>query len=167
MVLSDQLVTLAAVVVGAGMTYLTTKASERSQFNREMKIRWDQRRLEVYASYAMNVKLVEVLAKRAFAARSGRDPDYRSFEQLFRDVREVEERRSTLFEQVMLIGDPLTIEAAHELNQCLWRLEGAATKEQLIDPDQWDEWSRDYVSALNAFHGRARTALEVNSPSSP
>jgi hypothetical protein len=76
-------------------------------------------------------------------------------------MRTAETERSRAFEQVMLLGDTATIEAAHELNERLWRLERPARGAEEIGKDAWHERSDEWLVALNEFHAHARQGLGV------
>jgi hypothetical protein len=52
----DQAITVLAVLAGAASTYIFTRLSERDRFSRDMKLRWDQRRLDAYAVYIAATK---------------------------------------------------------------------------------------------------------------
>jgi len=55
-IMSTQLLVLAGVVIGALASYLTTTANEKARWKRTLDSRWDDRRVEAYASYAQAVK---------------------------------------------------------------------------------------------------------------
>jgi hypothetical protein len=54
--LINQVAVLLGVIIGALGSYLTTAATERARWKRALDSRWDDRRVEAYASYAQSVK---------------------------------------------------------------------------------------------------------------
>jgi len=66
----SQLLVLAGVIVGALASYLTTAAAERARWKRALDSRWDDRRVEAYASYAQTVKDLITISSRIYAGRN-------------------------------------------------------------------------------------------------
>lgn len=161
MALVEQLVTVGAVMAGAAGSYLTTRLADRDRFKRDLKVRWDERRLDAYAVYVTAVKRVQRcswLLLSAYFDGDARDDR----EAQLAEMRTAEAERSRAFEQVMLLGDGDTIGAAHELNQRLWKLENPARGEGEITRDVWQRRSDDWVAALNDFHTHARRGLGIS-----
>jgi hypothetical protein len=65
----SQLLVLAGVIIGALASYLTTAATERARWRRTLDSRWDDRRVDAYASYAKVVKDMISISSRIAAAR--------------------------------------------------------------------------------------------------
>jgi len=69
MQLINQAPVLLGVIIGALGSYLTTGATERARWKRALDSRWDDRRVEAYASYAQAVKRMIKLSGRIAAGR--------------------------------------------------------------------------------------------------
>jgi hypothetical protein len=67
--LSNQLLVLLGVIIGALGSYLATAATERARWKRALDSRWDGRRVEAYASYGQAVKRMIMIASRIAAGR--------------------------------------------------------------------------------------------------
>jgi hypothetical protein len=158
--LAEQLVTVGAVLVGAAGSYLTSRLADRDRFRRDLLVRWDERRLDAYVLYVTAVKHVYRCAQQALSAHfEDRDPEDR--DALLAEMRAAEADRSRAFEQVVLLGDAATVQAAHTLNDRLWKLERPARSAEEIDQDTWHQRSDTWVVALNDFHFHARQGLGV------
>ncbi|MDQ0776983.1 hypothetical protein QF026_005449 [Streptomyces aurantiacus] len=158
--LAEQLVTIGAVLAGAAGSYFTTRRTERDRFERDLLVRWDAHRLDSYVSYASAVKHVNRCTQRIFGLQwDGGDPATR--DSLLAEMRSAEEDRSHAFEQVILLGDAPTIQAAHDLNERLWQLERPARGVEEITEDMWRERTDAWLVALNDFHAHARQNLGI------
>lgn len=160
MALVEQLVTMGAVLAGAAGTYLTTRLADRDRFERELRVRWDERRLDAYVGYVTAVKRVYRHASTLLSAHID-GADLADRDAVRAEMGSAEADRSRAFEQVLLLGDAATIRAAHELNDRLWQLERPARGAGEIDRDAWHERSDAWVVALNDFHTHARQSLGV------
>jgi hypothetical protein len=158
--LAEQLVTVGAVLVGAVGSYLTSRLADRDRFRRDLLVRWDERRLDAYVLYVTAVKHVYRCAQQALSARL-EGGDSKAADALLAEMRAAEADRSRAFEQVMLLGDAATVQAAHNLNDRLWGLERPARSAEEIDQDTWHERSDEWLVALNDFHSHARQGLGV------
>ncbi|GHG83801.1 hypothetical protein [Streptomyces griseocarneus] len=151
-----QIVTLAGVLIGALTSYLSTAVAERARHRRGMATRWDERKLNTYIEYASCVKEVYGAAKRARRATEGTEDRM----QLLAEMAEAEQRRSILFETLVLLTAPAAIKAAHAVNLCLWQ-EQTAAKNQDATPVA----EGDLEALMNIYHEQARTDLGI--PLSP
>ncbi|MGW0772682.1 hypothetical protein ACWD01_03290 [Streptomyces sp. NPDC002835] len=163
----DQLPALAGVVVGAAGSYVATSLTERSRWRRAKAERWDQKRLDVYASYANALKHQLNIAQRMGAARGFQhavdplDPD----EGLAQLV-EAEARRAAEWESVLLIGDAETIAAARQWHEAVWNVELYA-RGQKHDPAGWEKAVGRMSLARDAFYALARRDLGITGPPPP
>jgi hypothetical protein len=116
---AEQLVTVGAVLAGGAASYVVGRLTDRDRFRRDLKIRWDERRLDAYADYASAAKQACRLANRILRSRfrPGETDDVTG---LIAELNSAERERSISFEQVVLLGDPAAVAAAHELNERLW-----------------------------------------------
>jgi hypothetical protein len=158
--LVEQLVTVGAVLAGAAGTYLTTRLADRERFKRELRVRWDERRLDAYVAYVTAVKRVYRHASQILSARLD-GAGLADHDAMLAEMRTAEAERSRAFEQVMMLGDTATIRAAHDLNDRLWKLEQPARGVEEIGQDAWHERSDAWVVALNDFHTHARQGLGI------
>jgi hypothetical protein len=160
MALAEQLVTVGAVLAGAAGSYLASRLTDRDRFRRDLRIRWDERRLDSYVLYVTAVKHVYRCAQQSLTARF--DGGSIDRDALLVEMKAAEADRSRAFEQVMLLGDPATVQAAHDLNERLWRLERPARGAEEIGEEAWHTRSDEWLIALNDFHSSARQSLWVS-----
>jgi hypothetical protein len=157
---AEQLVTVGAVLAGAAGSYLTTRLTERDRFERDLRVRWDAHRLDSYVAYVAAVKRVYRCTQQVFTPQwDDSDPETR--DSLLAEMRAAEGDRSHAFEQVILLGDAATIQAAHDLNDRLWKLERPARGVEEITQDMWHERANEWLIALNNFHSHARQSLGI------
>jgi hypothetical protein len=60
-----------------------------------------------------------------------------------------------------MLADGVTIEAAHVLNEAVWKLEQAARPGQTPAEEDWLASADEWITALNSFHAAARDCLSV------
>ncbi|NED11286.1 hypothetical protein [Streptomyces sp. SID9124] len=160
--LVGQLVTIAAVLVGALTTHMTNHLMERHRTRYAMLTRWDERKLEAYAGYIDRVRRCIYSAVLLYEVRSGMRTIDRAESDLTLELAEAEGSRMRAFERVMLLAENQVIEAAHGVNRAAaaidWQSRGA-TEGTLAD---WRELHRAVFSAINVFHEAARNDLGVN-----
>jgi hypothetical protein len=122
--LQQQILTLVGVLIGAAASFCASTAAERLRARREKQARWDLKRMETYAAYGLSVKTYVQLAKRICASQglTARVVPLPLDEGLER-LADAEQDRSTVWEQVLLLGDPSTINAARKWHESAWRLE--------------------------------------------
>ena len=159
---TSQLLTIAAVVVGAITSFTATSFNDRRRFHREQATHWADRKLEAYLDYLNAVKEMNRLSRRIAAARGigHRVPALDSDEALSL-LAEAEGRRANASEKVALLGDAATVTAIRELNKEAWRLEWVARG--LLQPDQeaWEASNQSLIRASNRLHERIRVELGV------
>jgi hypothetical protein len=148
----NQFVTLGAVVVGAGLSYLATAANERRRQRNDAAARWEERRVDLYADYAEVAK--RILRQTSIVEKL--DPSSDEFREASSRLNTLEEDRSALFERMVLLGDRATIEAAHKLNHVMWTLQSKLPGAVPYTPD-WHE--TPWLVALNELHASARAAV--------
>ncbi len=121
-----------------------------------MSTRWDERKLDTYVEYAAVVKEVHRAAKAAFAARANLD----DLPALLAEMNEAENRRSVLFERLVLLAEPAAITAANAVNAKLWAGLHLARAQQGSDSD-WDPVGQGLIEALSELHRQARVDLGI------
>lgn len=159
--LVGQVVTIAAVVIGALTTHLTNHLLERQRVRHVLLTRWDERKLETYAQYVDAVRTCIYSAVALYEARTGLAQPIRPNDRLTEDLTDAEAARSRAFERVMLLAHEDVIEAAHAVNTATkavdWRARG--TTEGPLS--EWRDLNREAFRAINAFHEAARADLGV------
>jgi hypothetical protein len=112
---TGQILALVGVVIGIFGTIIATAVADRSRWKREKAARWDERRLDAYAEYAKAVKEIHKLTLRLTAARVSfvwADPiDRDSGLQI---LAQADAHRTTVWENVLLLGDAATVSAARD-----------------------------------------------------
>lgn len=163
-----QLLPLLGVVVGAAMAFLGNGAIERARWKRQHSIRWDERRLEAYATYAAAVKRNSTAAAqqlaltgavktiRAADAHAGLD-----------DLAAAEADRSMAFEGVLILGDTATIEAGSLLNREVYRMQALARGELPVDSGTWRDAFASYRQARLVFYRAARASMGIAAAAIP
>ncbi len=150
--MTSQILTILGVLIGALTSYLSTSAAERARHRRALATRWDERKLDTYIEYATCVKEVAGLAKRAYEAPDGSD----GREQLLSAMNKAEQRRSALFEALILLASPAATEAAKVVNPILWQMLGAARRRESA-PQEFS-----LIEELNNYHEQARLDLGIS-----
>lgn len=161
----SQLLVLAGVVVGALASYLTAAATERTRWKRTLDSRWDDRRVDAYASYAQAVKDLITISSRIYAGRniaadsdSWALPPSRENLELFESAKR---KRATAWEPVLLLGDPETVKAARNWHESVWVLERWASGEIIGKREDWEKASSEVTRTRSLFYESARNDLEV------
>ncbi|MEU3662296.1 hypothetical protein AB0E77_21450 [Streptomyces sp. NPDC032940] len=163
----EQLPALAGVVVGAAGSYLASSLTERSRWRRARSERWDQKRLDTYASYANALKHQINIAQRMGAARGFRHAvDPLDPEQGLTQLAEAEDRRAAEWESVLLVGDAETIAAARTWHEAVWNVElyARGAKDDLAG---WEDAIRRMSAARDTFYALARRDLGIAGPPPP
>ncbi|WP_306362516.1 hypothetical protein [Nocardia sp. CC227C] len=156
----DQIVPMVGVVLGSLTTYLGTAWAERVRYQRLLATRWDQHKLDVYAEYASAVKDMLRAAGRHADAR---DDGVQELSVLRAELEFSDNRRSTVFERLVLLGDPAVTEAAKEANQFVLEAKRIST-EAPSSREQRMRGGDEVVAALNTLHQIARADLGIPGP---
>jgi hypothetical protein len=159
---TDQLLTLAAVIVGAAMSFAATSLNERQRFQREEATRWAGQKLDAYLEYLYAVKHMARVA-RCIAAARGINPYQPPLEgeDALSVLSEAEERRAQATEKITLLGNDSTVTAIRDLNKEVWRLEKIARGNLDPDLETWRACNRSLVEAKNKVHLRIRAELGI------
>jgi hypothetical protein len=155
-----QLVTVFAVLAGAVSTFVFGKLTDRGRSARELRLRWDQRRLDAYTEYVTAAKMVGAAANAILEMRMVGAPDEAIAERVS-GLADLEMNRNRAFEALPLIADGDTIEAGHRLNHAVWGLETPIRKGHTPNEVEWLKLADEWVTALNNFHAAARHSLSV------
>jgi hypothetical protein len=164
MTILTALLPLAGVVVGALATYLTSARIQRSLWERNQTVRWDERRLMAYIDYGNAVKRMSNLASRIAAGR-GYDHTVEplSPQEGLPKLAGLEADRAACWEAVLLLGDTDTIRAARDWHRAVWRIEFYA-RGLLNDSAAWRTAIIDTDDARHAFYEAARKDLGMSPP---
>jgi hypothetical protein len=160
-----QAFTLAGVVLGATGSFIATTLLERGKYRRDKAIRWDAASLEAFSDY---LKAVVGMARMAGQAARQRGWDAnaspRGLDEALRLLEEREDDRTIAFERVRLVADKPTIEAAHRLNNAVWKLEWLASGREDGSASAWQAVMQTYLRALDDFHAATRDRLSMLVP---
>ncbi|MGW6743089.1 hypothetical protein ACWGDX_20575 [Streptomyces sp. NPDC055025] len=157
----EQLVTVAAVLLGALTTHLTNYVMERSRHRRELLTRWDDRKLDAYSGYVDRVRAGIFLAVQLYEHKEGLRRSEHSEAEMAGELAEAERHRGRSFEQIMLLGGDEVVEAAHELNAAALAVDWQATGKTAGSLEEWRERNRVVFREINQFHEAARVDLGV------
>jgi hypothetical protein len=158
----NQLPALIGVVIGAGASYLATRAGAKTQWARSERVRWEDKRVQIYSDYGLAVKRVYELSKRICAERGlpTTAPPI-PVERGLTELSLASIRRAELWETLLLLSNPSAIEAARAWHGTVWQMEAFATG-QHIDPIQWREAVTAADENRRRFYEIARQDLGIS-----
>ncbi|QLE73958.1 hypothetical protein FGW37_22375 [Streptomyces rectiverticillatus] len=159
---AEQLVTVAAVILGGLTTHLTNALAERRRKRHELSTRWDDKKLDAYAGYVEKVRTSIFLAVELYELREGLRERHRDDAEIKADMSEAGHLRGRAFERIMLLGGDEVVEAAHTLNAATLGIDWQAAGTTRGTLEEWRERNRAAFRAINAFHDAARTDLGVS-----
>ncbi|MET9801851.1 hypothetical protein [Streptomyces sp. NPDC006368] len=159
---TEQWVTIAAVLLGALTTHLTTYAMERQRKKHELVTRWDGKKLEAYEGYVDSVRACIFLAVHLYECREGLRERDRTDQEMLAEMSEAGRLRGRAFERIMLLAGDDVVEAAHELNAVALQVDWQATGKVDGTLEDWRERNRAAFRAINNFHEEARVDLGVD-----
>jgi hypothetical protein len=159
--LATQALTIVGVLLGALTTYATGFLVERSKDRRSLVTRWDERKLETYVAYIGRIRDVIYAAVLLYEVKEGLRSMEASETSLTSSLIEAERSRALTFEQLVMLGGPIAVDAAHELNRAVvaidWQARGIVTGSL----QEWQEFHVRAFQLINKFHGCARSDLGV------
>ncbi|MFE5872280.1 hypothetical protein ACFQ6V_27020 [Streptomyces roseifaciens] len=159
---AEQLVTVAAVILGGLTTHLTNALAERRRKRHEFSTRWDDKKLDAYASYVERIRTSIFLAVELYELREGLRERHRDESEIKADMSEAGHLRGRAFERIMLLGGDEVVEVAHELNAVTLEVDWQAAGRATGGLEKWRERNRAAFRAINAFHDAARGDLGVS-----
>ncbi|MFD5428098.1 hypothetical protein [Streptomyces sp. NPDC127084] len=159
---AEQWVTIAAVLLGALTTHLTTYAMERQRKKHELVTRWDSKKLEAYEGYVDSVRACIFLAVHLYECREGMRERDKPDSEMLAEISEAGRVRGRAFERIMLLAGDDVVEAAHELNAVALQVDWQATGKVAGALEDWRERNRATFRAINDFHEAARVDLGVD-----
>jgi len=161
--ITDQVLTLCGVLLGAATSYVVSFLGEKRRDRRDLANRWDDRRYDAYGKYANEVKNMLLLARR-IAAFYGIQPTESPLDPAegLSLLDEAETRRELATEFVTMVAGPDTINAYRKMNSALNRAEWAARGMiPNINASEWAAIEADANDALNSFYVSVRRELGV------
>ncbi|MBB5117583.1 hypothetical protein AF335_03470 [Streptomyces eurocidicus] len=158
----EQLVTVAAVVLGALTTHLTNALAERRRKHHQLLTRWDDRKLDAYANYIDLIRTCIFLAVELYEHKTGLRESRRTEEEIKAEMTETARLRGRAFERIMLLGGDEVVEAAHALNAITLEVDWQALGRIAGSLEEWRERNRASFRAINTFHDAARDDLGVS-----
>ncbi|MFI6528788.1 hypothetical protein [Streptomyces uncialis] len=159
---TGQWITIAAVLLGALTTHLTTFLMERQRKKHELVTRWDSKKLDAYEGYVDNVRTCIFLAVHLYECKEGLRERDKSDQEILADMSEAGRMRGRAFERIMLLGGDDVVEAAHELNAVALQVDWQANGKIDGTLEDWRERNRAAFRAVNNFHESARVDLGVD-----
>ncbi|NKI42350.1 hypothetical protein [Streptomyces physcomitrii] len=160
--MASQIITLVGVLLGAVTSFFATSWAERAKFRQTLATRWDERKFNTYIEYISCVKEATRAAKRAIRAHEqGGDAT-----EPLSEMEAAEDRRSVLFEGLVLLGDDAASRAAVSVNERLWDLLNCAREPDGVSVNDRDGLGPSIIDALNSLHKAARTDLAIGDPES-
>ncbi|MCL7379633.1 hypothetical protein [Streptomyces sp. 35G-GA-8] len=159
--IGEQLVTVAAVLLGALTTHLTNYVMERSRHRRELLTRWDDRKLDAYAGYIDTMRTCIFVAVQLYEHKEGLRESGKTESEMLAEQSEAGRLRGRAFEQIMLLGGDEVVEAAHELNVVALAVDWQASGKTTGTLEDWRERNRAVFREINQFHEAARVDLGV------
>ncbi|NRQ37109.1 hypothetical protein HII36_35525 [Nonomuraea sp. NN258] len=160
--MTNAVVTLLAVVVGALATFVGTAFADRLRFRRDQARHWSDKKLAAYAEYLNAAKAMNRISRRILAGRGiGERAVALKGDDALELLAEAEARRADASEMVALIGDADVVAAVRRLNREIWRLQWIARGLLDADEEAWEICNQAYVRALNTVHESVRSELHV------
>jgi hypothetical protein len=157
-----QLPALLGVVVGGLGTMLATSVADRARWRREQSVRWDERRLDAYVTYAATIKEIHSIAFRLAAAhRPGSTATPVEPALGLEMLAQANVRRTQALEAVHLLGDAGTVAAAREWQDAVRTVERLA-RGQSANEAEWAQAVRVVDDARDRFYVLARVNLAVS-----
>ncbi|WP_190210912.1 hypothetical protein [Kitasatospora indigofera] len=157
-----QVVTIAAVLLGAVTTYVTNHLMERSRQRATLRVRWDEKKLDAYAEYVGCVRGTIHVSVLLYEVREDLRSMPRGEHDLTMDLTQASGAQALAFERVMLLAGDAVVDAAHKVQEATaaigWQARG------VVD-GSLEEWRRLHSTAfrcINTFHQLARADLGVS-----
>ncbi|MCM6778524.1 hypothetical protein NDR87_34080 [Nocardia sp. CDC159] len=164
----QQLITLAAVVLGGASTFTVTTLIERGKWQRSQDVRWDDKRLVAYSEYANALKQYVQVSYRLAAARG-----YPAVAQPIdlegglQELAAAEAEKTVKWETVLLLGSPEAVAAARAWNRAAWELGWAAKGQVVFEQADYLRRNAEMGRRRNEFYACARRDLGVTTGELP
>ncbi|MFE1174873.1 hypothetical protein [Streptomyces sp. NPDC058773] len=152
----QQLPALIGVVIGALGSYLAVMRGDQARFRREQAVRWEERRLTVYADYARSLKKSVTLTYRV-AAHLGNDPHPHplSPEEAAPQLAEATDARDPAGEALLMLGSPEVVEKARAWVVAVMDMEGFL-RDRTHSPETWSGLLQRQRAARESYYAAVR-----------
>jgi|KBSMisStaDraftv2_1062788.scaffolds.fasta_scaffold601764_1 hypothetical protein len=164
---STSLITLAAVAVGALLSFVSTRLTDRNRWRREESLRWDTKRLDAYAEFASAMRQFLTIASRVCAGLGlplGAQP--LDLETGLPALAAAGAEVNVHWEKILLLGSPDAIMAANDWQDQAFHLEHFA-RQLRNDLEEFAKATRDRREAGRRFYSAARADLKVTTGDLP
>ena len=153
---------LLGVLFGAGATFLSTSATERSRWRRAQSVRWDERRIATYTDYAHSVKhLITLIVRIAAFNKIHPEDDPLDPAEGLPLLAAAGEERTVKWEAVLMLGSPEVIRAARAWHQSASELQMLALKQPGGAGMPWIEAIEASSQARRGFYAAVRHELGI------
>jgi hypothetical protein len=157
----EQLITIAAVLLGALTTHVTTYMMERTRNKHAALTRWDTSKLNAYEAFVDSVRACIYLSVELYEDATHLRSSPKSPTELSLELVEAIRQRGRTFERVMLLAGDDVVEAAHQLTAAALKVDWLAQGKTEGDLDDWRDLNRAVFKEINEFHEAARVDLGV------
>jgi hypothetical protein len=163
--IAQQIVTIAAVLVGATASFIATSLVESWKWKRTHRARWDAKRLETYVTYANAIKRMNHLSMRLATTRGVHEPEGAGPAPI--DIKDgmnqlagAEAARGEAWEAMHLLGGEARA-AGEACNRNACELEAFARGKN-ADRKKWKKAHEQQIGLRYAFYDAARVDLGVD-----
>jgi hypothetical protein len=160
---TQQLLTVGAVLAGALLSFVGTSLNDRFRFRRDRAAKLIEQRSAAYAGYARSIKACYSLSNRIAAGRGlhATTPSLAPEDGL-PQLEAAAAQRERDWEHVLLLGDPATVETARTWHRSVWRMEWYAHG-WIDDADAagWEEAVATASRSRTEFYAAARQSLDI------
>ena len=164
---STSLITLAAVAAGAVLSFVSTRLTDRSRWQREESFRWDTKRLDAYSEFASAMrKFVNVAYRMSAGLGFPAGAQSLDIEAGLPALAAAGTELNVQWEKILLLGSPDAIMAANNWQEEAFHLEYFA-RQLRNDPAEFAKASQDRREARRRFYSAARADLRVTSGDIP
>ncbi|AGZ43250.1 hypothetical protein [Actinoplanes friuliensis] len=158
---SESLPALVGVALGAAGAMTSSLLTDRLRWRRDQNVRWDQRRLEAYTTFAATLKEITGLGFRLSAADRADSHSIPIERELgLQELAAANVRKTKDWESLLLLGDELTVAAAREWRDATRAFERQARAE-VPDPAEWQQRVDLMNEARDGFYLAARRSLGI------
>jgi hypothetical protein len=161
------LITLAAVAIGAILSFLTTRLNDRDRWRREEGLRWDTQRLHAYSDFATAMLEFSDIAFRITAGLGFPVVAVPLGTKIgLPALAAAGTKLNMQWQKVLLLGSPDTVLAARDWQDEVFHLEYFARKLRQ-DPAEFAQATVDRRKARGHFYSVARADLMITSGDLP
>ncbi|WP_124712895.1 hypothetical protein [Mycolicibacterium nivoides] len=147
------------------MGWLASFSNERVKWRRERAARWDESRLTAAVRYSGAVKRQVQLCLRIGAGEGLGTMDVVRLDRTagLDLLNAAEEQRSEAFEELLLLFEDRTIEAARRWQEAVWELVAAVDGRRTVEQAEFMELFRAAGMVRDQFYVTVRSSLAITS----